>query len=90
MNRPEAVERANKWYYRILRIGRGDESVGANYVGWWHRRNLKILANIIRITESPEDRILVVYGAGHNKLLNQFARESGFYDVGSPLAYLQE
>lgn len=89
MNRPEAMERDDKWYYRILRIGHGDEYVGANYVGWWHGRNLKILANIIRITESPDDRILVVYGAGHNKLLNQFARESGFYDVRSPLEYLE-
>lgn len=89
MNRPEAIEARNGWYYRILRIGRDDEYAGANYFMWWHGRNLKILANIIRFTESPDDRILVVYGAGHNKLLNQFARESGFFNVESPLKYLQ-
>jgi len=90
MNQPEALEELNARYYQILRISRDDEYVGANYVGWWHSRNLKILTNIIRFTESPDDRILVVYGSGHNKLLNQFARESGFYDVDSPLKYLQE
>ncbi|MGI9068450.1 MAG: DUF5694 domain-containing protein [Pyrinomonadaceae bacterium] len=43
----------------------------------------------IRATGSPNDRILVVYGIGHAKLLNQFARESGFYNVESPLKYLE-
>jgi hypothetical protein len=48
-----------------------------------------ILTNIIRLTDSPSDRILVVYGAGHNKLLNQLAKESDFYTVESPLKYLK-
>jgi pheromone shutdown protein TraB len=48
-----------------------------------------ILTNIIRLTDSMDDRILVVYGAGHNKLLNQLAKESDFYTVESPLKYLK-
>jgi hypothetical protein len=72
-----------------MRIGRGKEYVGASYVAWWYRRNLVILDNIVRLTDSPNDRILVVYGVGHAKLLTQFAKESGFYDVESPLNYLK-
>lgn len=90
LNQPGAIEEAHEWYYRLLRIAREDEYVGANYMSWWYGRNMKIFSNIIRFTESPEDRILVVYGAGHNKLLNQFAQESGFYEVESPLTYLIE
>ena len=48
-----------------------------------------ILVNIISITDSPEDRVLVIYGAGHTKLLIQLAKESGFYNVESPLKYLK-
>ena len=89
VNQPVQIEKSHQVYYDLMRIGRGKEYIGANYVAWWYRRNLTILTNIIRITDSPNDRVLVVYGVGHAKLLNQFARESGFYDVESPLQYLK-
>jgi hypothetical protein len=88
-NHPDSIDEEHQEYFQFLRIGQGDEYVGANYLSWWYGRNLKILTNIIRFTESPNDRILVIYGAGHNKLLNQLAKESAFYDVESPLKYLR-
>lgn len=89
LNQPEAAERSHQIYFEIMRIGRGQEYVGANYLSWLYGRNMKILNNIIRITDSMDDRILVVYGNGHNKLLNQFAKESAFYTVENPLKYLK-
>ncbi|HEV2799597.1 MAG TPA: DUF5694 domain-containing protein [Pyrinomonadaceae bacterium] len=89
VNQPDYTERDNQRYFELLRIGRGKEYVGANYVSWWYRRNLTILTNIIRLTDSTDDRILVVYGVGHAKLLNEFAQQSGFYKVESPLKYLK-
>jgi hypothetical protein len=88
LNRPDQIEKSHKVYYDIMRIGRGREYAGAGYLSWWYRRNMVILTNIIRLTDSLGDRILVVYGEGHNKLLNQFATESEFYKVESPLKYL--
>lgn len=89
LNQPDRIEKENKIYFDLMRIGRGKEYAGANYVSWWYRRNLVILTNIIRITDSPNDRILVIYGYGHLKLLTQFGKESGFYNVESPLKYLE-
>jgi hypothetical protein len=89
LNQPDRMEKDHKAYFDFIRIGRGKEYIGANYVSWWYRRNLTILDNIIRITDSPKERILVIYGAGHLKLLTQFAKESGFYNVESPLKYLK-
>lgn len=89
INQPERMEKDHKVYFDIMRIGRGKEYVGAGYFSWWYRRNMVILTNIIRLTDSMDDRILVVYGAGHNKLLNQLAKESDFYTVESPLKYLK-
>ncbi|HEV2799596.1 MAG TPA: DUF5694 domain-containing protein [Pyrinomonadaceae bacterium] len=88
LNQPDQIEKSHQIYFDLMRIGRGKEYAGANYLSWWYGRNMKILVNIIRITDSPSDRILVVYGAGHSKLLTQFAKESGFYNVESPLKYL--
>lgn len=88
INQPARMDRDHARYFDFIRLNRGNEYAGANYFSWIYGRNLKIFANIIRITDSPRDRVLVVYGAGHGKLLNQFARESGFYNVESPLKYL--
>ncbi|MDQ3257999.1 MAG: DUF5694 domain-containing protein [Acidobacteriota bacterium] len=89
LNQPDQMEKRHKVYFDIMRIGRGKEYAGASYLSWWYRRNMVILTNITRITDSMNDRVLVVYGEGHNKLLNQFAKESGFYNVESPLKYLK-
>jgi Family of unknown function (DUF5694) len=35
----------------------------------WYNRNLRIFRNIKRITTSPQDRILVIFGAGHMGVL---------------------
>lgn len=89
LNQPDRMEKNHQIYFDFLRIGRGSEYAGANYVSWWYRRNMTIFTNIIGLTDSPNDRILVIYGVGHNKLLTQFAKESGFYNVESPLKYLK-
>lgn len=90
INQPARIERDHRNYFDLIRLNSGSEYAGANYLSWLYGRNMKIFANIIRITDSPKDRILVIYGAGHTKLLNQFAEESGFYKVESPLKYLQK
>ncbi len=89
LNQPDRIEKSHKVYYDIMRIGRGKEYAGAGYLSWWYRRNMVILTNIIRLTDSPKERILVIYGYGHLKLLTQFAKESGFYTVENPLKYLE-
>jgi hypothetical protein len=90
LNQPERMETDHQRYFDLMRIGRGKDYVGANYLSWWYGRNMQILTNIVRVTDSMNDRILVIYGAGHSKLLNQLAKESGFYNVENPLKYLEK
>ena len=90
INQPANLDASHQGYFDFVRIGRGDQYVGANYLSHWYGRNMKIFANLIRITDSPADRILVIYGAGHAKLLNQFAKESRYYHIESPLKYLKK
>lgn len=57
------------------------EGQGAdNFSMWWYNRNARIFANIVNITESPEDRILVIFGNGHAAILRQFFEASPQYD----------
>lgn len=89
LNEPAQIENDHTHYFYLTRLGKGSEYIGDNWLSSWYGRNLKILSNIIRITDSQNDRILAIYGAGHLKLLNQLATESKFYKVQSPLKYLK-
>ena len=42
---------------------------------------------LTRLVTAPEDRILVLFGAGHQYLLQQFFRESGRFVVDSAQTY---
>ena len=90
-NEPEGIRDDHQLYLRkIARIGSGDQYPGANWVAHdWYARNLKIFVNLTRITESADDRILLIIGAGHVFLVQQFLEDSGDYIVESPLKYLK-
>ena len=89
INDPESMRADHQDYLRTARIGLKDQYPGANWVAhWWYAHNLKNFVNLTRITESTDDRILLIVGAGHVYLIQQFLEESGDYIVESPLQYL--
>ena len=89
MNEPEQIYADHQPYLRTARIGLNDQYPGANWVAhWWYAHNLKNFVNLTRITESTDDRILLIVGAGHVYLIQQFLEDSGDYIVESPLQYL--
>ena len=90
LNQSEGIRADHQEYLRIARVGLGDQYPGANWVGrLWYTRNLKIFVNLTRITESADDRILLIIGAGHVFLVQQFLEDSGDYIIESPLKYLE-
>ena len=79
LNRPDVLLANHRNYFDWARIGDTERQPGANWVGAWYARNLRIFNNIVRITDRSQDRILVVYGQGHAYLLRQFAAESAAF-----------
>ena len=89
LNQPEWSRADHQKYLRSARIGLEDQYPGANWVAHtWYARNLKICINLTRITESTDERILLIIGAGHIFLIQQFFEDSGDCIVESPLDYL--
>lgn len=88
INQDERNREDHRIYLTIARIGLNGQYPGANWVQYWYGRNLKIFVNLTRITESPDDRILLIIGSGHVRLLQQFVEDSGYYILGDPLKYL--
>lgn len=88
LNDERRVDQWHRYYLNLVRVGKDSDYAGTDLVSGWYDRNLKIYANITRITDSPNDRILVLYGAGHLKLLQHFASESGDFDLEKLSKYL--
>lgn len=71
--------------------GAGDNYVGADGVARWYRRNLRIFANAYDFTDfDKEERILLIYGAGHVWQLRQLFKDSPDYDYIEVNEYLSE
>lgn len=58
----------------------GNGQAADHFSMWWYNRNARIFSNIVNITESPEDRILVIFGNGHASILRQFFEASPQYE----------
>ena len=66
-------------YYREAHFGEPGDWAGPDLVADWFRRNIRIYSNIVRLVESPNERVLVIYGAGHlGWLRNNFASDPSF------------
>ena len=88
LNNPTRIEIEHSDLYLYLnQIGAGDTYYGVNTLTEWYRRNLYIFANLQDIAE-PGDRILVLYGAGHCKILRSFIKDFSEFKFIDPLDYL--
>jgi hypothetical protein len=70
LNSPRA-DSAHGIYMAALRVGSDTSYVGANVTAKWYERNLKIASNVLRLIESPADRVLVIIGAAHGPILRE-------------------
>jgi hypothetical protein len=85
----DAAIRANAGMYSVFAgLGGPPDSPGAAYVAQWYTRNTFIWANILRAIK-PGDRVVVLFGQGHEYLLREFARMNPNIEYVDPLTYLR-
>ena len=75
------MERVQGFYMASAQIGKDSVYIGADMASAWYERNLKIFANIARLVETNDERILVIIGAGHGTLLRRFVRDAHNFDL---------
>ena len=71
MNSDSAVARAVTSDFEYVSFGDPWEFAGPDMLTFWYQRNIRIYNRIAALVESPNDRILVIYGAGHLGPLRQ-------------------
>ncbi|NDI86075.1 DUF5694 domain-containing protein [Undibacterium crateris] len=89
-NTPQEIAHSQRQYFDYAMLGDQNASPGANWLGHWYARNVRIFANLVRLADQPQERLLVIYGAGHVSLLRQFIQQSGAMTDIDPLPYLQQ
>jgi hypothetical protein len=79
MNADSKVAADVGFYYRQAHFGEPGDWAGADLVSDWFRRNMRIYSNIVGLVDSPNERVLVIYGAGHLGWLQQnFSSDPSF------------
>lgn len=71
MNSDPVVAKDVASYYEYVPFGDPYEYAGPELLTLWFQRNIRIYCNIVKLIDSPNDRILVIYGAGHLGWLRQ-------------------
>lgn len=90
LNHPERIRMSHGIYLvGTFKAGTGDEYPGADVKTAWYNRNLRIFANIQRITSAANERILVVIGAGHLPILRHCVDASPEYALVEPVSLTQ-
>lgn len=92
LNRSTTVKQFRAPYVRMATAGAEESSadsayVGADVVASYHKRNLRIFANLDAIAE-PGDRIIAIFGAGHMSYLRPLIEASPRIQFVDPLDYL--
>lgn len=90
MNAPGAIAKTHMPYIEFFApIAVGDDYAGADMLAEWYRRNLSIFANLTRIAHEGDERVFLIFGAGHIPILRQLVVEHPDYCVEDPLPYLE-
>ncbi len=90
MNDPALNEVGHAVYFQsFVPVVEGDNYGGADMVNDWYQRNLRIFSNLHQISDRADDRIFIVYGAGHIPLFQQFADDSPYFRTDDIQDYLR-
>jgi hypothetical protein len=65
MNSNNYVTKSKSFYYKTAHFSKPGNWAGADLVAAWYKRNIRIYANVVHLIDSNQDRILVIFGAGH-------------------------
>lgn len=71
-----------QWYLEVAnRTGNPDDFTGSSLVSNWYKRNLYMYSLIQKLTESTDNKIMVLLGAGHAAMLREFIAHDPTFEL---------
>jgi hypothetical protein len=65
INQDEHARRDHEFYMSLAQFAGNGEYPGPDLLAAWYQRNIRIYSNLRGMIDSPDDRVLVIYGSGH-------------------------
>ena len=90
MNRPEQFQADHSRDYLPMLLPKDGPTLyeQSEYLVNWYKRNFRTFTNIARQTDFPSDRVLVITGGGHQKILRDLAIEADYFCLVETIPYL--
>lgn len=92
LNQKKSFEKNHEQYMQMMKPNFEDSAIyyKADKVTNWYKRNLRMFSNLNRISKfNKDERVLLIVGAGHLKLLRDFADDAPQFCLVDPLPYLK-
>jgi len=86
-NNPTFIKQSHQFYVSLCDTTDGTDYPGADILGDWYKRNARIYGNL-RKGIVKGDRVLVIYGSGHAKILRELIQDSGDLELVEASKYL--
>lgn len=91
MNSPKASAiNAQRMHLYEVRVGIQKSWMGPDWLGRWYQRNVRMMANVLKFSEPPEDRILIIVGDNHKWVLDQLFEYTPDFELVSSYELLRE
>lgn len=75
--------------FAAARLGPLGDDAGAEFLGQWYLRNIRMYANICRSTRASDQRVLVIVGNGHRPIIEQLLHADPDWEVIEAERYLR-
>ncbi len=81
-NKKETENQNIQWYLEVAnRTGNPDDFTGASLVSNWYKRNLYMYSLVQKLTESKDEKVMVLLGAGHAAMLREFIKHDPTFEI---------
>lgn len=81
-NTKQAENENLQWYLEVAnRAGNPDDFTGASLVSNWYKRNLYMYSIIQKLTESTDNKIMILVGAGHAALIREYITHDPTFEL---------
>lgn len=76
--------------FKGAELGEVGEYAGAEFVGEWYKRNIRMYSNMIRSVEAGENRFFFIVGAAHKPIIQHFFAENPEWEIVDVNDYLKQ
>jgi hypothetical protein len=82
LNSKKSIAEDLEWYIGTAnRAGKNDNFVGSYLVSEWYRRNLYMYSLVQKLTDTKDNKVVVLLGASHAAMIREFIKYDPNFEI---------